>query len=110
MNFAIAIAIVLLLGGLTLVSYVDRLYTEIGRFLSREFQDNLNAFEQKVEPKLGVSRNRAALSMAPATVSSSPMSFTPATATSIPWCSMMNGMPAKWSAPSRLGTRFWKLS
>src|SRR5947207_6698083 len=64
MNFAIAIAIVLLLGGLTLVSYVDRLYTEIGRFLSREFQDNLNAFEQKVEPKLGVSRNRAALSMA----------------------------------------------
>ena len=53
MNFAIAIAIVLLLGGLTLVSYVDRLYTEIGRFLSREFQDNLNAFEQKVEPKLG---------------------------------------------------------
>jgi hypothetical protein len=64
MNFAIAIAIVLLLGVLTLVSYVDRLYTEIGRFLSREFQDNLNAFEQKVEPKLGVSRNRAALSMA----------------------------------------------
>src|SRR5437660_6040426 len=64
MNFAIAIAIVLLLGALTLVSYVDRLYTEIGRFLSREFQDNLNAFEQKVEPKLGVSRNRAALSMA----------------------------------------------
>src|SRR5436190_891759 len=64
MNFAIAIAIVFLLGGLTLVSYVDRLYTEIGRFLSREFQDNLNAFEQKVEPKLGVSRNRAALSMA----------------------------------------------
>ena len=48
MNFAIAIAIVLLLGALTLVSYVDRLYTEIGRFLSREFQDNLNAFEQKV--------------------------------------------------------------
>ena len=61
MNFAIAIAIVLLLGALTLVSYVDRLYTEIGRFLSREFQDNLNAFEQKVEPKLGVSRNRASL-------------------------------------------------
>src|SRR6478736_7144488 len=64
MNFAIAIAIVLLLGALTLVSYVDRIYAEIGRFLSREFQDNLNAFEQKVESKLGVSRNRASLSMA----------------------------------------------
>src|SRR5205807_4769383 len=33
-------------------------------FLSREFQDNIDVFEQKVEPKLGVSRSRAALSMA----------------------------------------------
>ncbi len=64
MNFAIAIALLLLLGLLTLVSYVDRLYTEIGKFLSREFQDNIDAFEQDVEPRLGVSRDRAALSMA----------------------------------------------
>ena len=49
---------------LTLVSYVDRVYTEIGRFLSREFQENIDAFEQQVEPRLGVSRARAALSMA----------------------------------------------
>src|SRR3989441_7337029 len=64
MNYAITIALLLLLGLLTLVSYVDRLYTEIGKFLSREFQDNIDAFEQKVEPKLGVSRARASLSMA----------------------------------------------
>jgi len=64
MNYAIAVALLLLLALLTLVSYVDRLYTEIGKFLSREFQDNIAAFEQKVEPKLGVSRARAALSMA----------------------------------------------
>jgi putative hemolysin len=64
MNYAIAFALVLLLGLLTLVSYVDRLYAEIGRFLSREFQDNIDSFEQMVEPKLGVSRARAALSMA----------------------------------------------
>lgn len=58
------ITIVILLGLLTLVSYVDRLYQEIGRFLSREFQDNIDAFEQVVEPRLKVSRERASLSMA----------------------------------------------
>ena len=64
MNFAIAIALLLLCGMLTLVSYVDRLYSEIGKFLSREFQDNIDAFEQSVEPRLKVSRERAALSVA----------------------------------------------
>jgi CBS domain containing-hemolysin-like protein len=64
MNFVIAIVLLVLLGLLTLVSYVDRLYTEIGKFLSREFQDNIDAFEHNVEPRLHVSRTRAALSMA----------------------------------------------
>src|SRR5258705_2083487 len=64
MNYAIAAALLLLLCLLTLVSYADRVYTEIGRFLSREFQDTIATFEQKVEPRLGVSRARAALSMA----------------------------------------------
>ena len=64
MNYAIAAALLLLLCLLTLVSYADRVYTEIGRFLSREFQDNIATFEQRVEPRLGVSRARAALSMA----------------------------------------------
>ena len=64
MNLAIAIGFALLLGLLTLASYVDRVFTEIGRFLSREFQDNIDTFEHSVEPKLGVSRERAALSMA----------------------------------------------
>ena len=48
----------------TLVSYVDRVYQEVGKFLSREFQDNIDVFEQKVEPELGVGRSRASLSMA----------------------------------------------
>jgi putative hemolysin len=64
MNYAIAVTLLLLLGLFTLVSYVDRVYTEIGKFLSREFQNNIEAFEQLVEPKLGVSRERAMLSMA----------------------------------------------
>src|SRR5438309_10674276 len=60
----VGIALLLLLGLLTLVSYVDRLYQEIGKFLSRDFQDNIDAFEQIVEPRLGVTRSRASLSMA----------------------------------------------
>jgi len=64
MIYIIPLILVLLVGLLTLVSYVDRLYTEIGKFLSREFQDNIDIFEQKIESKLRVSRSRASLSMA----------------------------------------------
>ncbi len=49
---------------LTIVSYVDRVYDEAGKFLSREFQENIDVFEGKIEPRLGASRDRAALSMA----------------------------------------------
>jgi CBS domain containing-hemolysin-like protein len=64
MNYAVGAALLLLVGLLTLVSYVDRVYTEIGRFLSREFQDNIDSFEQKVEPRLVGGRARASISMA----------------------------------------------
>jgi putative hemolysin len=64
MIYGVGIALLLLAGVLTLVSYVDRLYGEIGKFLSREFQDNIDSFEKNVEPKLNVSRSRASLSMA----------------------------------------------
>jgi putative hemolysin len=49
---------------LALVSYVDRVYTEMGKFLSREFQENIEAFEKLVEPHVGASRPRIQLSMA----------------------------------------------
>ena len=64
MNYAVGLTLLLLVGLLTLVSYVDRLYAEIGKFLSREFQDNIDSFEKLVEPRLKVSRTRASLSMA----------------------------------------------
>lgn len=35
MNFAVAFALFLLVGLLTLVSYVDRVFQEAGKFLSR---------------------------------------------------------------------------
>src|SRR5438270_2642577 len=64
MSAAVFVALLLLLGLLTLVSYVEHVYQEIGKFLSREFQGNIDIFEQKVEPQLGVTRTRALLSMA----------------------------------------------
>jgi len=64
MNFFVIAALLLLMGLLTLVSYVDRVYQEAGRFLSREFQDNIDVFEQKVEPRFKVSRTRSAVAMA----------------------------------------------
>lgn len=64
MTIALGIIVVLLLGILTLVSYVERIHTEAGKFLSREFQDNIESYEQFVEPRLKMSRERVALSIA----------------------------------------------
>jgi CBS domain containing-hemolysin-like protein len=64
MNYAVAGALVVLIWVLSLVSYVDRLYAEMGKFLSREFQDNIESFEKKAEPRLKMARPRAALSVA----------------------------------------------
>ena len=64
MNLPLSILLVFLLALLTLVSYVDRLYHEMGKFLSREFEENIQAYEQLVEPRLGLTRERASLSMA----------------------------------------------
>ncbi len=46
----------------TLASYVDRLYSEMGKFLAREFQENIDAWEQQVEPRMGLGRNHIRLS------------------------------------------------
>jgi putative hemolysin len=64
MILSVVVALVLLIGLLTVVSYVDRVYQEAGKFLSRDFQDNIDVFEQKIEPRLGIARTRASLSMA----------------------------------------------
>ena len=53
----IAIGLLCLL--LLLSSYVERVYAEMGKFLSREFQENIEIFEKHVEPRLKVSRARA---------------------------------------------------
>jgi CBS domain containing-hemolysin-like protein len=56
------LVIAILVGLLTLFSHVEAIYTEMGRFLSREFEENIEFFEKKIEPRLGVSRPRVMLS------------------------------------------------
>jgi CBS domain containing-hemolysin-like protein len=58
------IVVLLLCALLVLVSYVERLYTESGKFLSREFQENIEAFEKLVEPRLLRASQRAPLTFA----------------------------------------------
>ncbi len=48
----------------TLASYMNRIYSEFGKILSREEQDNIDAWEEMVEPQLGLSREHAAISSA----------------------------------------------
>jgi putative hemolysin len=45
----------------TLASYISRVYSEFGKILSREEQENLDAWEEQVEPQLGLSREHAEL-------------------------------------------------
>ena len=46
MTLMAVILIIVLLFILTLGSYVDRMYSEMGKFLAREFQENIDAWEQ----------------------------------------------------------------
>jgi putative hemolysin len=57
-------AILFLCALLALVSYVEQLYTESGKFLAREFQENIEAFEKLVEPRLVSTSGRAFLAIA----------------------------------------------
>ena len=61
-TYAYAIALFLLLAVLALSAYVDRIYFEMGKFLSREYQDNIDSWEQVVEPRLRLGRESIALS------------------------------------------------
>lgn len=54
-------AFILLAALVTLASYVSRVYSEFGKILSRDVQENLDAWEEKVEPQLGLTRDHAAI-------------------------------------------------
>jgi CBS domain containing-hemolysin-like protein len=61
----LAICMVLLLAAVeTLASYISRVYAEFGKILTREIEENLDAWEELIEPQLGLSREHAAISAA----------------------------------------------
>jgi CBS domain containing-hemolysin-like protein len=45
----------------TLASYISRVYSEFGKILTHEIEENLDAWEELVEPQLGLTRDHAAL-------------------------------------------------
>ncbi len=47
---------------LTLAAYVDRIYSEMGKFLAREYQDNIDSWEKLVEPSFRLGRESTAQS------------------------------------------------
>jgi len=62
---ATAIVMVLMLAAVeTLASYISRVYSEFGKILTREIEENLDAWEELVEPQLGLTREHAAISAA----------------------------------------------
>jgi CBS domain containing-hemolysin-like protein len=45
----------------TLASYISRVYSEFGKILTREIEENLDAWEELVEPQLGLTRGHAVI-------------------------------------------------
>ena len=62
MSAAYFLTLIVLLAVLLLAAYVDRVYSEMGKFLAREYQDNIDAWEEVVEPRLHLARESIALS------------------------------------------------
>ena len=62
MSSVFGLSILGLLCLLTLAAYIDRIYFEMGKFLSREYTENIDAWENGVEPKLLLGRDSAAMS------------------------------------------------
>jgi len=57
----VIVALVLLAAVETLASYMSRVYSEFGKILAREVQEDLDAWEELIEPQLGLTREHAAL-------------------------------------------------
>ena len=62
MTVLLLLLLAALLGVLSLAAYVDRVYSEMGKFLAREYQDNIDSWEDRVEPRLRLGRESIAQS------------------------------------------------
>ena len=61
MTWAAVALIAVLVVVITLASYISRVYSEFGKILAREVQENLAAWEERIEPQIGLSRDHAYL-------------------------------------------------
>jgi putative hemolysin len=55
------LGVLALTAGLAVVSYLDRVYREMGRVSSGRIREHLNTFEAEIEPRFKMDRGRAAL-------------------------------------------------
>jgi putative hemolysin len=62
MSMGYFVMLAALLVVLALAAYVDRVYSEMGKFLAREYQDNIDSWEEVIEPRLRLGRESIALS------------------------------------------------
>jgi putative hemolysin len=60
MSWLVIVLVVVLAAVVVLASYIVRIYAEYGKILSREVEENLDAWEELVEPQLGLTREHAA--------------------------------------------------
>ena len=60
MNPVYLLSLLFLLCLLSLATYIERLYSEIGKFLARNNQQKIDFWEDAVEPKLGLARDSIA--------------------------------------------------
>jgi len=61
MSAPILLVLLLLAAIYTLASYIGRVYAEFGKILTREIEENLDAWEELIEPQLGLTREHAYL-------------------------------------------------
>ncbi len=62
MSAAYGLTLAALLAVLALAAYADRVYSEMGKFLAREYQANIDAWTREVEPHMHLGRESLALS------------------------------------------------
>ncbi len=62
MTITAVIIIVILAAIETLAAYISRVYAEFGKILARTVEENLDAWEELIEPHLGLSREHAGIS------------------------------------------------
>jgi putative hemolysin len=55
------LGVVAMLACLTVFSYLDRIYRELGRVASKRIHGHLDVFEAEIEPRIGLKRRSAAL-------------------------------------------------